>query len=75
MDTLEKNFVAEGLDKKEPELYKKIQKYNKILKSSDKNNKFAKVAIITSGVVLLLSLGVYYLIKNMKKEKLMNKAS
>lgn len=75
MDTLEKNFVAEGLDKKEPELYKKIQKYNKILKSSDKNNKFAKVAIIASGVVLLLSLGMYYLIKNMKKEKLMNKAS
>ena len=75
MDALEKNFVAEGLDKKEPELYKKIQKYNKILKSSDKNNKFAKVAIIASGVVLLLSLGVYYLIKNMKKEKLMNKAS
>lgn len=75
MDALEKNFVAEGLDKKEPELYKKIQKYNKILKSLDKNNKFAKVAIIASGVVLLLSLGVYYLIKNMKKEKLMNKAS
>ena len=31
MDALEKAFRAEGLDKKEPELYKKIVKYRRIL--------------------------------------------
>ena len=29
MDAMQKAFVAEGLDKKEPELYKKILKYQK----------------------------------------------
>ena len=37
MDALEKAFKAEGLDKKEPELYKKIVKYKKILEEPQKN--------------------------------------
>ena len=37
MDALEKVFKAEGLDKKEPELYKKIVKYKKILEEPQKN--------------------------------------
>ena len=57
MDALEKAFIAEGLDKKEPELYKKIVKYRKILQEPENglNNKakvlYASVALL--GVTLL----------------------
>ena len=36
MDALEKNFKAQGLDKTEPQLYKKIVKYKKILEQKEK---------------------------------------
>ncbi len=36
MDALEKSFKAKGLDKTEPELYKKIVKYKKILEQKEK---------------------------------------
>ena len=42
MDALEKAFVSKGLDKSEPELYKKVVKYKKILqqKEGGKKSKF-----------------------------------
>lgn len=48
MDALEKAFVAEGLDKKEPELYKKIVKYRKVLQEPEKGlNRRAKILFST----------------------------
>ena len=56
MDALEKAFVAEGLDKKEPKLYKKIVKFKKILQSKEKPlNKLYKLGL---GVGISLGLGV-----------------
>lgn len=50
MDALEKIFVAEGLDKTEPKLYKKIVKYKKILKS-EKTSSLSKPAIIAVSAI------------------------
>lgn len=60
MDALDKAFVAEGLDKKEAKLYKKIVKYKKILQDSEKNYKtniYLKIAIgvgLGIGLIVLL---------------------
>ena len=66
MDALEKAFVAEGLDKKEPELYKKIVKYKKILKSPQNSNK-KKIFVALLLVKLALTAGYLVYRKNKKK--------
>ena len=57
MDALEKAFVAEGLDKKEPELYKKIVKYRKILQEPEgglnKKTKILYASLAILGTALL----------------------
>lgn len=61
MDALEKAFVAEGLDKKEPDLYKKIIKYRKILQSKETSgNKWYSISI---GVGIGLLAGAYIIYK------------
>lgn len=67
MDALDKAFVAEGLDKKEPELYKKIVKYKKILQSSE--NKFSKKKIVILLLAAKLVLAGVYLIYRKNKKK------
>jgi hypothetical protein len=69
MDSLDKAFVSKGLNESEPELYKKIVKYKKILQSPENKNH----SLIFWGIGLLLSClgaGVLYLrngkIKNQK---------
>ncbi len=59
MDALDKAFVAEGLNKTEPELYKKILKYKKILQSPEikKANKFyagiaISISLIFAGILI-----------------------
>ncbi|MCQ2754672.1 MAG: 4-alpha-glucanotransferase [bacterium] len=63
MDALEKNFVAQGRDKTNPELYGEIVKYKRILQSSPngsvKNTALKIAAIIILGI--LSGIGVYYL--------------
>lgn len=68
MDALEKAFVAEGLDKKETDLYNKIVKYRKILQEKEtvpkgKNN-FTIVLVGISGLAIL----ALSLLKNKKAE-------
>lgn len=59
MDALEKAFISEGLDKKEPDLFKKIVKYRKILQSSEnKSNKYYNLGI---GVGIGLVASVFYI--------------
>ena len=58
MDALEKAFRAEGLDKKEPELYKKIVKYRKILEEPQKN--VVKSRILKGGLAALAVCFVTY---------------
>ena len=54
MDALEKSFKAKGLDKKEPELYKKIVKYKKILKQNEKRKfKLIPLLSIIAGIAFL----------------------
>ena len=60
MDALEKNFRAKGLDKTEPELYKKIVKYNKLLTSSEKRSPALKYTAVAVCAALLLC-GAYKL--------------
>ena len=55
MDALEKNFKAQGLDKTEPQLYKKIVKYKKILEQKEKQTHPALkwcIGIACSGLML-----------------------
>lgn len=54
MDALEKAFVSKGLDKTEPELYKKIVKYKKILQQKEGGNK-SKLVYISAAAVLALA--------------------
>lgn len=67
MDALEKAFVADGLDKKEPELYKKIIKYKKILQSPEKKS---PNKLITFGIIggLLSALALLLVFKNKRAE-------
>lgn len=57
MDALEKAFVAEGLDRKEPDLYKKIVKYRKILQAKEKGRSklYGLSATILAGLILVFS--------------------
>lgn len=61
MDALEKSFIAKGLDKSEPKLFKKIVKYRKILEQKEKNNTTQFVKI---GTCVALSLIAVYFIVN-----------
>ena len=51
MDALEKSFRANGLDKKEPELYKKIVKYRKILEKPDNSRMKSKLTKVFLGIL------------------------
>ena len=64
MDAMEKAFVAEGLDKKEPKLYKKIVKYKKILQESEKKSKKRKIFFALLGVKLIFSAIFLIYLKN-----------
>lgn len=59
MDALEKSFRAKGLDKTEPELYRKIVKYRKILEG--KQSSYWKIAAIATCVGILISAGLLLL--------------
>lgn len=61
MDALEKAFVAEGLDRKEPDLYKKIVKYRKILQAKEKGRSklYGLSATILAGLILVFSFIFY----------------
>lgn len=55
MDALERNFKVQGLDKKEPKLFKQIIKYRKILEQKEKQTHSALkwcIGIICSGLML-----------------------
>ena len=67
MDALEKAFVAEGLDKKEPELYKKIVKYKKILKSP--KHRFSKKQIFIALIGIKVILTASYIIYKKNKKR------
>ena len=51
MDALEKQFKAQGLDKEEPALYKKIVKYKRILE--DKKSGYSALKIIVPVVLII----------------------
>ena len=62
MDALEKSFRAKGLDKTEPELYRKIVKYRKILEG--KQSSYWKIAAIATCAGILISAGLLLLKKD-----------
>ena len=62
MDALEKQFKSQGLDKKEPELFKKIVKYRKILEAKEGAAPLSKIAIGAACIGLILlgtSIAIY----------------
>ena len=61
MDALEKQFIAQGLNKTEPELFKKIVKYRKILQEKDGIFSWTKLAIAV-GSLAILGIGFYNLV-------------
>ena len=63
MDALEKQFRAKGLDKSEPELYKKIVKYRKILEQKEKNPKTVLKIACALGFAGLIIYGFFRLHK------------
>lgn len=63
MDALEKQFRAKGLDKKDPELYKKIVKYRKILEQKEKNPKTVLKIACALGFAGLIIYGFFRLHK------------
>ena len=69
MDALEKSFVAQGLDKKESALFKKIVKYRKILQEKESSSKYKKIGLLISVAALLLAGGVYIYAHSHKKEQ------
>ena len=62
MDALEKSFRAKGLDKTEPELYRKIVKYRKILEG--KQSSYWKITAIATCAGILISAGLLLLKKD-----------
>ena len=69
MDALEKSFKAKGLDKTEPELYKKIVKYRNILEKPETiTGKLAKIGLSIAAAGLML----YGCLKCHKKSSLKN---
>ena len=67
MDALEKAFRAKGLNEKEPELFKKIVKYRKILES--KQSSHSKIALLAIGVGIAIGAGLEIISKSDKTEK------
>lgn len=67
MDALEKAFVADGLDKKEPELFERIVKYRKILQAHEKTG-LSKLLIgsIVVGIGVVIGGICVFLNKNKK---------
>ena len=65
MDALEKSFKAKGFDKTEPDLYKKIVKYKKILEQKEKQT--YPVLKLISGLACL-GLIIYLLFKSHKSK-------
>ena len=63
MDALEKQFRSKGLDKSEPELYKKIVKYRKILEQKEKNPKTVLKIACALGFAGLIIYGFFRLHK------------
>ena len=61
MDALEKTFKAKDLDREEPELFRKIVKYRKILGS--KKGAHKKIIAISFGLGVLISAGLVVLNK------------
>lgn len=60
MDALEKSFKAQGLDKTEPKLYKKIVKYRKILEGKNNMPYWKYTAgILFSGIILFTLYKIY----------------
>ena len=60
MDGLEKQFKAKGLDKKNPELFKKIVKFRKILEQvENRNNKMLVFGICALSSAILASILIY----------------
>lgn len=59
MDALEKIFKANGLDKKEPDLYKKIKKYRKILQEKETHSTFPVKAFCAVSCLGLALYGLY----------------
>lgn len=64
MDALEKTFKSEGLDKKDPKLFKKIVKYRKILEQKEKQT--SPILKWTCGVICS-GLIIYGFLKHYKK--------
>lgn len=71
MDSLEKAFVAEGLDKKENKLFKKIVKYRKILQKPEKSiSKRLKIIISSLTIGTTAILGWIFINKKKPKNRL-----
>lgn len=68
MDALEKQFVAQGLDKTEKDLYKKIVKYRKILEQKENSKPWVKIGIISACSFLTIAGGLYMYFKKNKEE-------
>ncbi len=75
MDALEKAFTAEGLNEKEPELYKKIVKFRDILNGNEKpetnskgNRKAMWIAAVSAAIVLACAVIVSVINKKKNKE-------
>jgi len=72
MDSLQKAFEAEGLDKTESKLYKKICKYNKILKENEAGFSKSKVIILAVSVALtVFATAVFIYRQHIKTEQKM----
>lgn len=67
MDALEKAFRAKGLNEKEPELFRKIVKYRKILES--KKGSHSKIALLAIGLGIAIGAGLAIISKSDKTEK------
>ena len=73
MDALEKAFVADGLDKTEPELYNKIIKYRDILNGTEKpehgfSGKTKWLAVAGAGAVLIITAALLIIKSNHNKD-------
>ena len=70
MDALEKIFIAEGYDKSDPELFKKIVKYKKILQKPESKISPKVIMLFILGWIakLVLTLVLFQAIKNKKAD-------
>ena len=70
MDALEKAFVAEGLDKKEPKLFRKIVKFKKIIEEPENavKNKSKKWILIASAISVCIVAGIGFIFKTSNKK-------